>query len=65
MTCRALLHVWRLAVKDVTRLDTVVDHTDCPIEGSHEMRGDLALVIHELLAILLTNGDEKSKGKGA
>jgi hypothetical protein len=54
------LHIRRLPVKDVARLDAVVDHPDRTVKGPEQMRRHLARFVRHLLAILLANGDEES-----
>lgn len=54
-----LLHVGRLSVKHVARLDTVLYHSDGSVEGPHEMRGDLSCVVHEHLPVLLSHSDQE------
>ena len=54
-----LLEVGRGAVKDVHGLNTVVDHAEGSVEEAEQMRGSLAGLGHELLSIVLADGDEK------
>ena len=58
-TYNTLLELWRLAIKDVSRLYAVLDDTDGAIEEAHEVAGCLSGVVCEHLTVLLPNGNEE------
>jgi len=47
-----------LSVKDVNRLDAVVDHPDCPVERSHDVRGRLAVGTRQLSTLCSDSNQE-------
>ena len=51
-------HLGRLAIEHVYRLESGLDHSDRSIEETIQMRGHLARLIRQLIAIL-TDGDKE------
>jgi hypothetical protein len=49
------LQLWGFTIKDITRFNTMIDHSYCSIEETHQMRGHISWFIHQHLTILLSD----------
>lgn len=58
-THHSLLHLRRLSIKDIRRLDTIFHYPNRAVEEAHEMARRLAGVVLQHLAVLLAHGDEE------